>query len=305
MSKFKTKKRKGGLMTSTSDRVFYITVSTIVTLYVLSILYPLIYIVSSSFSSGTAVSDGKVLLWPVDFSLKGYEMVFNYKAVWTGYANTLFYTIGRTIVLMTQVTLVAYVLSRKTFQARKFFTMICVFSMWFSGGLIPSYILISSLGLNNSRWGYLIMGSMNITYVIIMRTYFQTAIPGEMLESARIDGVSDVQYLTKIALPLSKPVLSVITLYHIVGEWNNYFGPMIYLRPTELHPLQLVLRRILEASQMDLTMVSDAELASQAAQMGDVLKYGLIVVSTVPMLCLFPFVQKFFNKGVMMGALKG
>ncbi|MBO4854174.1 MAG: carbohydrate ABC transporter permease [Oscillospiraceae bacterium] len=297
-------KRRSGRVSS-SDRRFDIIITAIVTIYVLTILYPLIYVLSSSFSSGTAVTEGKVLLWPVDFSLEGYKMVFNYKAVWTGYANTLFYTVGRTIILEAQIILVAYVLSRKTFQGRKFFTWICVFSMWFSGGLIPSYILISGLGLNNSRWGYLIMGSMNVTYMIIMRTYFQTAIPGELLESAKIDGVTDVQYLFKIALPLAKPVLSVITLYLIVAEWNNYMGPMIYLRPTELHPLQLILRRILEASQMDMTMVSDAEMANQAAQMGDVLKYGVIVVSTVPMLCLFPFVQKFFNKGLMMGALKG
>ena len=297
--------RKRGGRVGSSDRRFDVIITVIVTIYVLTILYPLIYVVASSFSSGTAVTEGKVLLWPVDFSLEGYKMVFNYKAVWLGYANTLFYTIGRTIVLESQIILVAYVLSRKTFQGRKFFTMICVFSMWFSGGLIPSYILISSLHLNNSRWGYLIMGSMSITYMIIMRTYFQTAIPSEMLESAKIDGISDIQYLFKIALPLAKPVLSVITLYLIVGEWNNYMGPMIYLRPTNLHPLQLILRRILEASQMDATMVSDAEMASQMAQMGDVLKYGVIVVSTVPMLCLFPFVQKFFNKGLMMGALKG
>jgi len=299
------KSKTSSIMITAGDRVFYAVISAVVIVFVLSILYPLIYVVSSSFSSGQAVSEGRVLLWPVDFSLQGYKMVFNYKAVWTGYANTLFYTIGRTIILLTQTTLVAYVLSRKTFQARKLFTTLCIIPIWFHGGMIPSYILISSLGLNNSRWGYLVMGSMNITYMIIMRTYFQTAIPGEMLESAKIDGVSDAQYLFKIALPLAKPVLSVITLYLIVAEWNNYMGPMIYLRPTELHPLQLILRRILEASQMDLTMVSDAELASQAAQMGDVLKYGLIVVSTVPMLCLFPFVQKFFNKGVMMGALKG
>ena len=299
------KSKTSSIMNTAGDRVFYAVISAVVIVFVLSILYPLIYVVSSSFSSGQAVSEGRVLLWPVDFSLQGYKMVFNYKAVWTGYANTLFYTIGRTIILLTQTTLVAYVLSRKTFQARKLFTTLCIIPIWFHGGMIPSYILISSLGLNNSRWGYLVMGSMNITYMIIMRTYFQTAIPGEMLESAKIDGVSDAQYLFKIALPLAKPVLSVITLYLIVAEWNNYMGPMIYLRPTELHPLQLILRRILEASQMDMTMVSDAELASQAAQMGDVLKYGLIVVSTVPMLCLFPFVQKFFNKGVMMGALKG
>ncbi|MBQ7485099.1 MAG: carbohydrate ABC transporter permease [Oscillospiraceae bacterium] len=299
-----TLKRRGSRISS-SDRRFDVIITMIVTLYVLTILYPLIYVVSSSFSSGTAVTEGKVLLWPVDFSLQGYKMVFNYKAVWLGYANTLFYTIGKTMVSLFYTTLVAYVLSRKTFQARKLFTTLCIIPMWFSGGLIPSYILISGLGLNNSRWGYLLMTSMNVTYMIIMRTYFQTAIPGELLESAKIDGVSDIQYLLKIALPLAKPVMSVITLYLIVAEWNNYMGPMIYLRPTNLHPLQLILRRILEASQMDATMVSDADMANQMAQVGDVLKYGLIVVSTVPMLCLFPFVQKFFNKGLMMGALKG
>ena len=288
-----------------SDRMFNILVTTIVTIFVISILYPLIYVVSSSFSSGAAVTEGRVLLWPVEFSLAGYKMVFHYKSIWLGYANTIFYTVGKTILGLFYTVLAAYVLSRKNFQAWGFFSMLFIIPMWISGGLIPSYILVSDLGLINSRWGYVIMTSLSATNMILMRTYFQTAIPGELLESAKMDGITDIGYLIKVALPLAKPVLSVITLYEIVGEWNNYVGPMIYLRPTHLHPLQLTLRRILEASQLDMTMVGDAGMASQMAQAGDVIKYALIVVSTVPMLCLFPFVQKFFDKGVMMGALKG
>jgi len=288
-----------------SDRMFNILVTTIVTIFLISILYPLIYVVSSSFSSGDAVTEGRVLLWPVEFSFAGYQMVFHYKSIWLGYANTIFYTVGKTILGVFYTVLAAYVLSRKNFQAWGFFSMLFVIPMWISGGLIPSYILVSDLGLINNRWGYIFMTSLSTTNMILMRTYFQTAVPGELLESAKMDGITDIGYLIKVALPLAKPVLSVVTLYEIVGEWNNYVGPMIYLRPTHLHPLQLTLRRILEASKMDLTMVGDAGMASQMVQAGDVIKYALIVVSTVPMLCLFPFVQKFFDKGVMMGALKG
>ena len=288
-----------------SDHVFDIILTTIVILFMLTILYPLIYVVSASFSSGAAVSEGRVILWPVEFSLDSYKMVFNYQAIWLGYLNTLIYTFGRTFLGLFYTILVAYVLSRKTFQGRKLFTMLCIFTLWFSGGLIPTYMMYSALGMNNSRIGFILMASMNVTYMIIMRTYFQTAIPGELLESAKIDGVSDIQYLLKIVIPLSRPVISVIALYLVVAHWNDYFGPMIYLRPTELQPLSVVLRRILEISQVDVGMISDPELAARMSVVGDGLKYGLIVVSTVPMIALFPFVQKFFNKGVMMGALKG
>lgn len=297
------KKKKSRL--GMSDRMFNIVVTMIVTIFTISILYPLIYVVSSSLSSGSAVSEGRVLLWPVEFSLAGYQTVFNNQMIWIGYANTIFYTVGKTLLGLIYAILAAYVLSRKKFQAWGFFSMLFIIPMWFSGGMIPSYILVSDLGMNNNRWGYLFMTSLSVTNMILLRTYFQTAVPGELLESAKMDGISDIGYLFKIVLPLSKPVISVVTLYEMVAEWNNYLGPMIYLRPKELHPLQLTLRRILEASQVDLTMVTNQDMLSQMAQVGDVMKYALIVVSTVPMLCLFPFVQKFFDKGVMMGALKG
>ena len=305
MDLIKKIRRKKSSRLGMSDRMFNIVVTAIVTAFTISILYPLIYVVSSSFSSGIAVSEGRVLLWPVDFSLAGYKTVFNNQMIWIGYANTIFYTVGKTILGLLYAILAAYVLSRRNFQAWGFFSILFIIPMWIHGGLIPSYILISDLGMNNNRWGYLFVTSLSVTNMILLRTYFQTAIPGELLESAKMDGIKDIGYLFKIVLPLSKPVISVVTLYEMVSEWNNYIGPMIYLRPKHLHPLQLTLRRILEASQVDLTMVANQDMMNQMVQVGDVMKYALIVVSTVPMLCLFPFVQKFFDKGVMMGALKG
>lgn len=305
MDLMKQNKKSKQIRLGMSDRMFDIVVTSIVTVFIISILYPLIYVVSSSFSSGIAVSEGRVLLWPVEFTIAGYQTVFNNQSVWLGYANTIFYTVGKTILGLIYGILVAYVLSRKTFQAWGFCSILVIIPMWFHGGMIPNYILVSDLGMNNSRWGYIFMTTFSVTNMILLRTYFQTAVPGELLESAKMDGISDIGYLFKIVLPLSKPVISVVTLYEMVAEWNNYMGPMIYLRPKNLWPLQITLRRILEASRMDLTMVTNQDMLNEMLLVGDSMKYALIVVSTVPILCLFPFVQKFFDKGVMMGALKG
>jgi len=302
MIKTKAKRTKSLGM---SDSLFNILLLIIISIFLVLVLYPLIYVVSSSFSAGKAVTEGRVLLWPVDFSLKGYELVFNNKEIWRGYANTFFYVISTTILNLVCTTLVAYVLSRKTFQARKFFNLVYVATMWFGGGLIPTYLLFSSLGMVNSRWGYVLMSTVSVSNMILLRTYFRTSVPEELLEASQMDGITDFGHFWKIAIPLSKPVLAVVTLYEIVGEWNSYFKPMIYLRSKELQPLQLVLRRIMSETQMQASMMTEASLLNEMAQMGDVMKYALIVVSTVPMLILFPFVQKFFAQGVMVGSLKG
>jgi multiple sugar transport system permease protein/putative aldouronate transport system permease protein len=288
-----------------SDKSFNILLLIIVTLFLIVVLYPLVYVVSSSFSSGRAVSDGRVLLWPVDFSIEGYKLVFNNQEIWRGYANTMFYVVGRTSINLVCTTLVAYVLSRKTFQGRKFFNLVYLITMWFGGGMIPTYIMFSDFNMTNSRWGYLFMSIVSVGNMVLLRTYFRSSIPEDLLEAAQIDGITDFGYLVRVALPLAKPVLAVVTLYEIVGEWNSYFGPMIYLRSQEIQPLQLVLRRILTTAEMNTSMLSDASLQNELAQMGDVMKYALIVVSAGPMMCLFPFVQKFFTKGVMIGSLKG
>lgn len=301
VEKVKQKKVTMGL----SDKVFNAIVTTIVTIWMIIILYPLIYVVSSSFSSGDAITSGRVLLFPVDISLTGYQLVFQNKLVWSGYANTIFYTVTCTLINVVYTILVAYVLSRKDFQGRGLVTTLYLITMWFSGGMIPKYILVSSLGMTNTRWGFVLMTGMGISNMVIMRTYFQSSIPGEMLEAAKVDGCTDFRYLYQIAIPLAKPVIAVITLYYMVGNWNDYFDPLIYLRKTELQPLQLILRGILSSAKVDTSQMTDASAAAQLANAADSMKYALIVISTVPMLILYPFVQKFFDKGVMMGSLKG
>jgi len=288
-----------------SDKALNIFVTTFVTIWVIILLYPLIYIVSSSLSSGDAVTSGKVLLLPVDVSIMGYKLVFQNKLVWSGYANTIFFSIACTLINLVYTILIAYVLSRKDFQGRKLITSLYLFTMWFGGGMIPKYILVSNLGMVNSRWGFVLMTGLGISNMVIMRTYFQSSIPGELLEAAKVDGCTDSRYLWQIAVPLARPVIAVITLYYLVGNWNDYFDPLIYLRKTELLPLQLILRGILGSTKVDTSQFTDPSAAAQLANVAESMKYALIVISTLPMLILYPFVQKFFDKGVMMGSLKG
>jgi len=288
-----------------SDGVFNAVLTVIALIWLLIVLYPLLYIVACSFSSGTAVSTGKVLLWPVEPGIEGYRIVFSHKAVWTGYANTIFYTVLGSIISVIVTMMMAYPLARKDFTGRKIIMALVIVTMFFGGGLVPTYILVSDLGLTNTRLVILILGALNITHMIIMRTYFQSSIPGELLEAAKMDGISDLGYLVRIVIPLSKPVISVILLYCVVGQWNSYFTPLIYLRDRELFPLQLILREILAATRIDVSEISDSSVLAGIANQVDAMKYALIVVATVPMLILYPFVQKFFEKGVMIGSLKG
>lgn len=301
VEKAKQKKVNMGM----SDKMLNVIVTTLVTVWMIIVLYPLLYVVSSSLSSGDAVTSGRVLLFPVDFSLTGYQLVFQNKLVWSGYANTFFYTICCTLINLVYTILIAYVLSRKTFQGRGLVTTLYLITMWFGGGMIPKYILVSSLGMVNSRWGFVLMTGMSVSNMVLMRTYFQSSIPGELLEAAKVDGCTDFRYLWQVAVPLAKPVIAVITLYYLVGNWNDYFDPLIYLRKTELQPLQLILRGILGSTKVDTSQMTDPSAAAQLANAADTMKYALIVISTVPMLILYPFVQKFFDKGVMMGSLKG
>lgn len=291
---------------SWDDKILYATTDIILLLLLFVVGYPIIYVLSCSFSSGAAVSSGRVLLWPVDFSLSGYEVVFSYKSVWSGYANTIFFTVTATILNMAMSVLVAYPLSRPNYQGRSWVTMMYTITMMFGAGLIPSYLLMSDLGLVNSRWGFVIMtGGVSAYNMIIIRTYFKNSIPSELIEAARIDGCSELRTLWSVVLPLSKAVLSVVTLYYAVGHWNSYFNAMIYLRDKELHPLQLILRDILSASKIDLSEIDDPELLEKMAGMADLMKYSLIVISSAPLIIAYPFVQKFFKTGVMIGSVKG
>ena len=288
-----------------SDRIMQAIVYALMLLLILIILYPLIYVVSSSFSSGEAVSTGKVLLWPVEFSLQGYKAVFAYQQVWVGYRNAIFYTVVGTLLNLTLTIMAAYPLSRKNFQFRNFYMTLFLIIMFFSGGIIPNYILMTKLHLTNTRWSLILSGSISVYNMIIMRTYFQNNIPNELLEAAKIDGITDIGYLLKVVLPLSKSILAVITLYYAVSHWNSYFNAMLYLRDESLYPLQLVLRSILNVGKIDLSQITDAEIIKQMRGLSDLMKYSLIIISSAPIIIAYPFVQKFFEKGVMIGSVKG
>lgn len=298
-------KMKKSSRVAASDKIFYTIVYTIITLIVIVVLYPVVYTLSASFSSGPAVSAGRVILWPVDLSVAGYQLALQNRMVYVGYMNTLIYVFTETTINTVMTVLLAYALSRRDFSGKKMFDLYCMVPMFFGGGLIPTYVLVSNLGLTNTRLGIIILGCVSLSNMILVRTYFQSSIPGELLDSARLDGASDVYYLTNIAIPLAKPVLSVIILYSVVGSWNSYMTPMLYLRDRELYPLQLILRSILTSSKVNAGDFKDSAVLAKMQEAADAMKYALIVVSTVPMLVFYPFVQKFFEKGVMVGALKG
>lgn len=287
------------------DKIMYAIIYTVMSLLLVIILYPLIYILSSSFSSGRAVSSGQVLLWPVEFSTTGYEIIFSYKLVWTGYKNTIYYTVVATALNLVLTTCAAYPLSRRDFIGKNIYMTLFMIIMFFSGGMIPNYILMSKLHLTNNAWSVILSGGISVTNMIIMRTYFLNSIPGDLFDAARIDGITDWGYLFKIVLPLSRAIIAVIILYYAVAHWNSYFTAMLYLRDRELYPLQMVLRDILNASRIDLSQIEDAELLAQMIGSSELVSNALIVVATVPILCAYPFVQKYFEKGVMIGSVKG
>lgn len=297
---------------SMSDKTFDLILTIIVTFVLVAVLYPMIYVVSSSFSSGMAVSEGRVYLWPVDFSLEGYKWVFRNKLIWTGYTNSIIYTVLGTLLHLAMTICVAYPLSRRNYQAKGFIQKFLTASMMFGGGLIPTFILVSSLGLFNNPLYMITCGAVGISHAIMMRTNFQTNVPYELLESAKMDGISDYGYLIKIVLPLSKAIISVICLYCMVGKWNSYMTPLIYLRDREYYPLALILNEMLNKTKMstgDMMQqeggVVDQALQAETMKSLDGIKYALIIVSIVPMLVLYPFVQKFFEKGVTVGSIKG
>lgn len=301
----KAPRRVKAIRDPAEDRILYTVVTVLLTIFTLVVSYPIIYVISSSFSSGTAVTTGRVVLWPVDFSLEGYKTVFSHRYILSAYRNTLFYTVAGTCINLAVTMTCAYPLSRRDFPMRKFFTGLFLFTMFFSGGLIPTYILMSRIGFVNTIWAMLIPGALSVYNMILVRTFLNGSIPLELLEASQIDGCSDFKYFTSILLPLSKPVIAVITLYYAVGHWNAYFSAMMYLNDVQLFPLQLILRQILVANQISLNDLVDVESMVAKQGLADILKYALIVVSTAPIMCMYPFIQRYFIKGVMIGSVKG
>lgn len=290
---------------SLNDKIFYIIITAILTFFFIAVLYPCIFVLSASFSSGVAVQSGKVILFPVDLSIEGYRAVFNTSTVWTGFINSLFYTVVGTTINLVMALTAAYCLSRRDLPGRNGIMLLFTFTMFFSGGMIPSYMMVQSLGILNTRWALLLPGAIGVYNLIVARTFIINSIPLELLEASQMDGCSDVMYYLKVVIPLSKAIIAVLVLFYGVGHWNAYFNAMIYLHDKSLYPLTLFLREILMASQIDPSTVQDPELQARLAEMAGAIKYSLIVVSMVPVLIIYPFVQKYFVKGVMIGSVKG
>ncbi|WP_336785776.1 carbohydrate ABC transporter permease [Paenibacillus sp. MMO-177] len=289
---------------SSGDKVFLVTIYIILALVLVAVLYPLIYILSSSFSSPSAVSAGKVWLWPVDVSLKGYEALFKNSQVLTGYGNSLLYTVSGTLVSVTLTIMLAYPLSRSTFFGRNVIMMIITFTMLFSGGLIPTYMVVKSLGLIDTRWALIIPNAVWVWQVIIARSFFQQSIPSELVEASEIDGCSDLRFMRSVVLSLSKPIIAVLIIMYAVGQWNAYFDALIYLKSDSKYPLQLILRSIIIQNNSGSANM-DALKQVERQQLAELLKYSLIVVATLPVLIIYPFVQRYFVQGMLVGSVKG
>jgi len=290
---------------SASDRA----VNGIILLFLIGCLvvvaYPLLYVLSSSLSSPRAISAGKVWLLPVEWTLDGYAAVFKNSQIVKGFTNSILYMAGGTALNLVMTVLAAYPLTRKQFAPRNKVMLFFVITMFFSGGLIPYYLLVKELGMIDTRWAMIVPTALSAWNVILMRTYIANSIPEDLHEAASMDGCGDFKYLTKIVLPLSKPILAVIGLYVAVGIWNSYFNALIFLKSADLQPLQLVLRNILILNMIDPTMIKDFDALMRRQGLTDVIKYAVIIVSSAPVLVLYPFVQKYFVRGVMIGAIKG
>ena len=289
---------------STGDKVFDIVNYTFLIFLTLIVLYPLVYVLSASFSSPYAATSGQVWLFPKDVSLVGYETVFKDPNIVSGFFYAVYRTVLGTLIGVVMTMMAAYPLSVRDFAGRGVFMKLLTFTMMFGGGLIPSFLNINELGLYGTYWALVIPGAVGVYNVIVTRTFIQSTIPYDLYESASLDGCSDLGYFLKVVIPLSKPILAVLTMYVAVGHWNDYFNAMIYLK-SDNYPLQVVLRNIILMNQIDPENMADVDTMMKMQGLAELLKYSLIVISSVPMLLLYPFIQKHFVKGVMIGAIKG
>jgi len=290
---------------SAGDRIFEIVNYVLLCGVLIVVIYPLIYVLSASFSDPAAILRGEIWLWPKGFNLRAYAKVFQNADILRGYYNTIVYTAVGTAINLVLTTLAAYPLSRKDFYGRNVITAFIVFTMFFSGGMIPMYLLIRDLHMLNTIWAIVIPGAVSVWNLIIMRTYFQSSIPHEIQEAAMIDGCNNLQTLVRVVLPLSAPIVAVMILFYAVGHWNAFFNALLYLTDRKMFPLQVILREILIQEDMsEMASRLDDSLIQYMMEI-EGLKYAVVVVANLPVLVLYPFLQKYFVKGVMIGALKG
>ena len=298
-----TRIRKSAIRHTAGDYAFLAVDWLILILFFLILAYPLLYVIASSFS---AMQITTLSLIPKKISLEGYRAVIEYKYIWIGYANSLLYMVLGTAIALVVTICCAYPLSRPDFKAGKLLMGLCLFTMYFSGGIIPTFLWIRDLGMLDTLWAIVLPTSLSVYNMIVMRTYFATSIPGDLREAAQLDGCGDFRFLYSIVLPLSGPILAVIALYYAVALWNGYFYAMLYLRTKTKLPLTMFLRDILVLNQMTgLDAGLDMEQMARAEERAQIMKYSLIIVGSLPMMLIYPFVQKYFVKGVMIGAVKG
>lgn len=291
---------------SLEDILFDFVVTILCLIVFIVVAYPIYFVIIASVSDSTLVARGEVTLWPKGFSIYGYEQIFQDSRVWTGYLNTIIYTVGGTFINLLVTLPAAYALSRREMTGRNFLTFFFAFTMFFNGGIIPTYLLFRDLNLIDSRWVFVIPTALNVFNLIIARTFFENSIPNSLFEAAELDGCSHFQFFIKVALPLSKALISVIGLYYMVQHWNNFFTGLIFIRDYDKQPLQIILRDILLSNQaFQQGAGTGGDVGGYAQQYADQIKYAVIIVSTLPILIVYPFIQKYFEKGVMIGSLKG
>ncbi|HIT79541.1 MAG TPA: carbohydrate ABC transporter permease [Candidatus Faecivivens stercorigallinarum] len=287
-----------------SDKVFNFFLYLVCGIGTLIVLYPMYFIIIASFSDPIAVSSGNIGLLPVNPTLDGYKRLISYDSIWLGYRNTILYTLLGTLMMLAVNIPAAYALSRKDLVGRRLFNLFLIIPMFFTGGLIPTYMIVKDFNLVDNFWVMIIPFSVVTYYIIVARTFFESSLPDSIWEAAQIDGCGNLRFFFSFALPLSKAIIAVIGLWAAVGIWNQYFNALIYLRKPELQPLQIILRSILISNQ-NMASMTTGSAAQEAQQLAELIKYAVIVVSSAPIMCLYPFVQKYFSQGVMIGAVKG
>jgi putative aldouronate transport system permease protein len=289
---------------SLSDRGFGIVNGIFIGFLVLLVVYPLIFVISASISDPNAVSLGKMWLWPVDITLEGYKLVFKNNDIWTGYRNTIVYTVVGTLIHLFILLPCAYALSRKEMKGKKLFLWFVLFTMLFNGGLIPTYLVVQSLGMLDSIWAIVIPNVVGAWSILVAKAFFQQSIPDQLVEASKIDGANDFYIFLRIVLPLSMPIVAVMALFHAVSLWNQYFSALIYLTDRELYPLQIILREILVVNQMETGSGLATETLATQVQRAGLIKYAIIIISSLPLLIIYPFLQRFFVQGVLIGSVK-
>ena len=290
---------------SAFDIGFDVVSTLLLIIALLIVLYPMYFVLIASISDANSISLGKVILLPKNIDFVGYRRILQDNRIMNGYVNSILYTVASTVIGTMTTILAGYSFSRTDLVGRKALMMVYVFTMYFSGGLIPTYLVVKDVGLLGSPWAVILMGAISVYNIIIARSFFSSSIPVDLYEAAQLDGCSNGRFFISIVVPLSKSIIAVIALYYAVAQWNGYFNALIYLSKQNQYPLQMVLREILLSSQSVQADVTDVDAIQEMQRIAATIKYGVIVVASLPMLMLYPFIQKYFVKGVMIGSVKG